>query len=480
MAGSGCRGARVRGAGCRSVRGLLALGVFALGVGCASSGGVRTASSDTTFPVGVAQIDITPDEPIRLTGYGNRTSPSEAVAGRLRATAFAFGGGRRPAVLVSVDLIGVSREMASQLAQRLARTGLARQDLALSVTHTHTGPSVAGVLPHIFSTPLTSEQQAVIDRYSRQLVDKLERVALAAIADRQPAKVAWGQGGVGFASNRRVLKEGKWAAFGVDPAGAVDRALPVLTIRAPDGSLRGVLVNYACHATTLEAKQNFVHGDWPGLAKELIERRHPGAVARVTIGTGADANPNPRGGGLADVDRHATAVANEVDRLLATELRPLNAAPSPGFRELDVRFMRIPSRREWEDQAKRPGSDGFYAQAILARLDRGGQIPDRAAYPVQTWSWGDRLAMVFLGGEVVADYGLRLKREADGSRLWVTAYTNDVPFYVASRRMIEEGGYEVDRSMVYYGQPSPLAEDTEERIIAAALELLPKSFRRPR
>jgi hypothetical protein len=84
--------------------------------------------------------------------------------------------------------------------------------------------------------------------------------------------------------------------------------------------------------------------------------------------------------------------------------------------------------------------------------------------------------MVFLAGEVVADYGLRLKRELNPSRLWINAYSNDVPFYVASKRLIPEGGYEVDRSMIYYGQPARLADETEDRIIAAVHELLPGGF----
>jgi hypothetical protein len=86
--------------------------------------------------------------------------------------------------------------------------------------------------------------------------------------------------------------------------------------------------------------------------------------------------------------------------------------------------------------------------------------------------------MVFLAGEVVADYGLRLKRELDGSRLWMHAYSNDVAFYVASRRMIPEGGYEVDRSMTYYGQPGPLVAATEDHIVRTVRDLLPSSFRR--
>jgi hypothetical protein len=84
--------------------------------------------------------------------------------------------------------------------------------------------------------------------------------------------------------------------------------------------------------------------------------------------------------------------------------------------------------------------------------------------------------MVFLPGEVVVDYALRLKREFDGSRLWVSAYSNDVPCYIPSRRVLEEGGYEGATAMVYYDRPTKFAADVEERIINAVRELMPRAF----
>ena len=80
---------------------------------------------------------------------------------------------------------------------------------------------------------------------------------------------------------------------------------------------------------------------------------------------------------------------------------------------------------------------------------------------------------MFLGGEVVVDYVLRLKKECDPSRLWVVAYTNDVPCYIASKRVLAEGGYEADASMIYYGQPTRLAPEAEDRIVEAVHDLLP-------
>ena len=60
----------------------------------------------------------------------------------------------------------------------------------------------------------------------------------------------------------------------------------------------------------------------------------------------------------------------------------------------------------------------------------------------KVWVFGDSLALVFLAGEVVVDYALRIGWEGDSARLWVVAYSNDVPCYIASKRVLAEGGYE--------------------------------------
>ncbi len=95
---------------------------------------------------------------------------------------------------------------------------------------------------------------------------------------------------------------------------------------------------------------------------------------------------------------------------------------------------------------------------------------------METWVFGDELAMVFLPGEVVVDYSLRLKREFDASRLWVNAYANDVPCYIPSERVLQEGGYEGGGAMIFYDRPTRFAPGLEDRIIAAVHHLAPSSF----
>jgi polyhydroxybutyrate depolymerase len=139
-------------------------------------------------------------------------------------------------------------------------------------------------------------------------------------------------------------------------------------------------------------------------------------------------------------------------------------------------FDHVPTRDELEQRiaaGKRPAN---YARILIDRLDRGEKLPASFSYPVQTWVFGSDLAMIFLSGEVLVDYSLRLKRELDGSRLWITAYANDTPGYIASRRVIAEGGYEVDDSMNNYDKPTRLALVAEDLIVNAAKQLTPLPF----
>ena len=103
-------------------------------------------------------------------------------------------------------------------------------------------------------------------------------------------------------------------------------------------------------------------------------------------------------------------------------------------------------------------------------------LPTQLPYVVATWTFGGALAMVFLAGQVVVDYELRLKRELDASRLWINTYANDVPCYIPSRRILAEGGYEAEDSLWYYDRPTRLAPDNENRIIQAVHDTLPGKF----
>jgi hypothetical protein len=103
---------------------------------------------------------------------------------------------------------------------------------------------------------------------------------------------------------------------------------------------------------------------------------------------------------------------------------------------------------------------------LLENLDAGQALTQRYPYPIAMWKLGQDVQWAFLGGEVVVDYALRLKGELSGRKTWVAGYSNDVPAYIPSRRVLAEGGYEGGDAMVYYGLPTRWAPEVEELIVA--------------
>lgn len=424
-----------------------------------------------TITVGIGRVDITPDMAIRMSGYGNRTSLSQGVAGRLWAKALAIGS-EDPVIIVTLDLIGVPKWLREQVVEEL---GIPASNIALCASHTHSGPHLRDVLNPIFMEDIPADHWAEIERYSDALSEKVVEACRAALASRVPGELSWGQGSVAFAGNRRVIENGKWTGFGIQPDGPVDHSLPVMRISDADGKLQAVFANYACHCTTLGGGFHEIHGDWAGEAQRLLEERHPGVSALIAIGCGADSNPNPRGS-MEQVIAHGLTLADEVDRLLKTELIPLTHLPNTKINEIALPLDPLPSRAYWESHAKSDERTAYYAQQILKRLDAGESLPTAIDYPIQTWTFGEDLAMVFLAGEVVVDYSLKLKERFDADRIWINAYANAIPSYIASRRLYDEGGYEVDRSMYYYDKPTRLSPDTEDLVLDEVLKQLPHTF----
>jgi neutral ceramidase len=459
-----------------------------LSIGLVASIAISTsfvsAAEPTQVPVGVAVVDITPDYPIRMVGYESRKTESEGIASRLKARALAIGGDDGidggPAVLVAVDNCAVGSKVVEEVAARLNRQAkLQRERFVVCSTHTHCAPALSSGLDFIFGDPLPPDQRSRIERYTRELTDAIEKAALLALAARAPASLAWGQGRAGFAANRRVLKDGRWVNFGVNPNGPVDHSVPVLRAIDATGKVKAVLFGYACHCTTLGGEFNKICGEWAGYACDEIEQQSPGAVALAIIGCGADANPEPRRN-LDDAKQHGAVAGREVDRLIKSTLTPLPGRITSRFKRIELPLEPLPSRAKLEGQTKQRGAAGFFARTLIERLDRGESLPTTVPYVVQTWCFGDDMAMVFLAGEVVVDYALRLKWEIDSERIWIAAYSNDVPCYIPSKRILNEGGYEADFSMIYYGHPSRFAPATEDLIIQAAHALLPAPFDGPR
>ena len=432
------------------------------------------AKDQPNILVGTARMDATPTEPVVLAGYGGRTQPYEGIDSKLWARALVIGN-EKPVAIVALDNCGVPQSTTDRLAARLANHGIAKDHLIVAATHTHNAPSLVGYAPIVWQGRTTAEQDRLTAEYTTFAITQMEQAVMQALANRQPMTLHWGQGRVTFGGNRRVLAGDRWRGFGLQRDGPVDHSLPVLAARDASGIVRAVWANYACHCTTVGGR-NSVGGDWAGFANESMEKKFPRAVSLMTIGCGADIGPQPAGS-LEVAQQHGRSIATEVQRLLSGKTTPLAQAPTVVRRQIKLPLEPSPSRDHWEAQLRDSG--GFHqqlAKSMLDRLDQEDTIASEIDYAVSVWNFGTDLAIVFLGGEVVVDYAVRLSRELDWQRLWITAWTNDMPGYIPSRRVLIEGGYESEFSQVYYNQPGRYDIRIEDILVETVKELVGPHF----
>jgi len=428
------------------------------------------------FKAGVGRILITPEKPIYMSGYAGRDHPSEGAIHDLWAKALAVED-RKGArvVVVTSDLIGLPRGVSEVVAARIQKEyGIDRPHLVLNSSHTHTGPLVQHNLEILFDLSPTDSQ--VVAEYSAALINKLVAVVGAALKDLAPADLSFGNGRATFAINRRE-NTANGVKIGENPKGPTDPDVPVLKVTAPDGTLRAVLFGYACHNTTLTGQFYKLSGDYAGFAQIAVEKTHPGATAMFVMLCGADQNPNPRST-IELAEEHGASLAAEVNRVLGEKLQRVRGPLRAAFQIVDLTFA--PQTRETFES--RLTESNIYrvrhAKAMLKLSDDRSPLLRRYPYPVQAIQFGKDLTFAALGGEVVVDYVLRIKREFGGHGIIVAGYSNDVMSYIPSLRVLKEGGYEANDSMIYYGLPGPYDAAVEDSVMKTVHQVLKRVGRR--
>ena len=250
----------------------------------------------------------------------------------------------------------------------------------------------------------------------------------------------------------------------------VDHSVPVLRVADAQGKLVAVLFGYACHNTTTAIYH--YNGDYAGYAQLALEADYPDATALFMIGCGGDSNPDPRGE-IELAEQHGKSLAAAVKEALAGKLQPLGGHLSAAYEVVDLPVVDPPTKQELEE---RRGQGNKYQQRLterlLTQLEKEGSIPATVPCPIQVIRFGEDLSIVAIAGEAVIDYALRLKKEFAGERLWVTSYSNGVPAYIPSERVLKEGGYEGGTAMVYFGIHGPFRPGVEDRVVGAVQRLM--------
>jgi neutral/alkaline ceramidase-like enzyme len=438
---------------------------LALSVGpCFAASGIAGESPNPE--VGIAVRDITPELPIRLAGYAARKRAADKVDDPLLVQAVALKNvsGER-FVFVALDNCEVSHAFMQPVLQEYAdKLQLGRGQVAVVCSHTHSAPVLEQTLTDMSQPPPEDRERIV--KYSRLLQAKLVEVVKAALADCQPATFEQGISRATFAMNRRVY-QGDNVVFGDNPDGPVDWDVPVLRIKGTNSAVRAILFGYACHGTSIRNGDDWyiVSGDYMAYARQLLEAHQPGAVAMFLTSMGADSDPAPRGL-LLDAKRHGLELAGAVISVLDRPMRPVRGPFKLAYDEVDLPLAAPPGREQLEKDAQNQDiSVKLRAEDYLKLLSAGQPLPNSIKLPVAVVRLGDDLTFVLMAGEVVVDYSRRLKRLLSGDHPWTIGYAYEVPCYIPSARLIKEGGYETDSSLIYYGYYGPFRGAIETQLV---------------
>ncbi|HLP72495.1 MAG TPA: neutral/alkaline non-lysosomal ceramidase N-terminal domain-containing protein [Bacteroidales bacterium] len=418
-----------------------------------------SADAPAQFMIGVAKKNITPAGPIWLSGYAARRKPSEGVLQDIWAKALVIEGKKNEKLLIlTTDLIGLTHEMSQYIFDAMkSEYGFERSQVLLNSSHTHSGPVIWPGLAVMYN--LADSDLMKLVSYNQKLKKDLVDVAGEAIGKMEKGRIMSGHGTADFAINRRQQTE-KGVSIGLNPSGPVDHDVPVVKFISDDGSIIAILFGYACHNTVLDGYE--ICGDYAGFAQSEVESNFPGTIAMFMQGCGADQNPNPRRS-IDNAKVHGRALAEAVTKTVNGELATVEHHFRTAFQTATLDFEGFDPgeyiRQFSENNLYKKSRAGFLLQAYERGYDLGS-----VTYPVQAVRFGRDLAIVALAGEVVVDYSLKTKQRYPKENLFVSGYCSEVPCYIPSLRVLKEGGYEPEESMIYYGLPGPLKDNVEEKI----------------
>jgi neutral ceramidase len=422
------------------------------------------------YRIGTGKSNITPAAPVWLSGYASRTKPSEGKLNDLWVKALVIEQGKKhKAVIVTADIIGFTHELSQDIIRTIVeKHNLERSQILINSSHTHSGPVIWPGLSLMYG--LRDSDLLALVSYSVELRSAVLNAVDSAFGNLTAGQIETGHGTAAFAINRRQESE-KGVVIGLNPSGPVDHDVPVIKFSSISGETIAVLFGYACHNTTLSGYE--INGDYAGFAQAELERMYPGTMAMYMAGCGADQNPEPRRA-VEHAERHGQELATAVSGVLEGNLERVQKRPVSAFTTAELEFPAFNPERFRKELEDKDVYRKRRAVFLLEAYDRGYDL-DRLSYPVQVVRFGRDLSILALAGEVVVDYSLQAKKRYPRENLFVAGYCSEVPCYIPTVRIIKEGGYEPDNSMIYYGLPGPFSDNVEEKITAAIHRVMRKA-----
>jgi len=434
---------------------------------------------------GFAKTDVTPRVGVELCGFGPyRNRHSIAVRDRLWARAAAFNCDRTTVVVVSCDLVGVCLNTTRRVRQIVAAaTQLSPESVMVHCTHTHSGPATIPTLIGWGDPDMP---------YLEMLPDRIAEACIQAVKSLVPcelhhAEVPCENIGVNREHDRDAppLEEALDDAWRPAKPELTDTRCHVITAQSVDtGDLIGFMSYFGCHPVVCCADTRYIHGDYCGVATNLLEHENPGVTGLFLQGAQGDVNTcvlhKPEQDSLLALDviaaRYARSVRQglraaapiAVDRIavvshdIALSRKPWTLDKLQGLLAEQDAVIHAPGIRDDDRQARMAT---VYRVALLSLVQRK-QAGENLTPHSETQ--GIRLGPIaLLAGpfEIFQAIKTDVVARAAAPIPLVLGITNDLQGYVPERAVAERGGYAADMVPLMLGEV-PFANAHDELVDA--------------
>jgi len=291
---------------------LLSAGSFIIIAGLIFTFFSSEATAATVLKAGIAKVDITPAKPVVMGGYGLRIGPSTGVYAPIFVRALVFDDGAQRVALIESDVVDNGQHL--EIRKRVSEaTGIALPGILLGAVHNHSAPDPAS--------------PKIDPEWKREFVEKIILAVKQATENLVPVRLGGNTGHSRIGMNRRKKVDAAYSTttfdenyfsqsfgtyktdhpvkiaeiegvvrLGSNPKGPIDDEVGILRIDSLSGKPLGVFVNYACHGTSLGARNSLISPEWNGHMLQYVEEQVPGILGIFAIGAAGDINPRFVGG----------------------------------------------------------------------------------------------------------------------------------------------------------------------------------------
>ena len=419
---------------------------------------------------GAATSNITPEIGAIIVG-GFDPFPATHIHDELHARCLVLDNGEKRIAIVVCDSLGASRQMFDEAARLVqAETGIPRECLMMSATHTHSAARAFGV--NGYSTK-PGDMEPYQHFMARRIADGVKR----AVNNLTPARVGWAvasepnhvfnrrwfkkDGTIPpnpFGGQDRVKMNPGYSADLVQPAGPTDPEVCLVSVQSLGGKPLAVLGNYSLHYVG-DVGNGHISADYFAVfcdrLQQLLgaERQDPAFVAMLSNGTSGNINN-------VDFSKPYLAAGPKYSRIrkVAEDVAQVSFAALKGITyhdwvPLDARFreVKLGARRPTPEVVTRalelvkkprlvngkPDLEVAYAERALRLVDAGPVLD----IPVQALRIGE-VGIAGIPCETFVETGLELKAKSPFRPSFTHSIANGYYGYMPTPEHHQLGGYE--------------------------------------